>query len=402
YYPTNTLVTGYDIIGFWVSRMIFSGLAYTGKAPFDTVLIHGLVRDALGRKMSKSLGNGIDPLEIIDRFGADALRFTLATGNSPGNDMRFSDEKVEASRNFANKLWNAARFVLMNLGDEEPAPHIPADLALEDKWILQQYNTLVKEVTENLDRFELGIAVQKLYDFIWDVLCDWYIELSKIRLNAEDENLKNTARAVLVYVMSNTLKLLHPFMPFITEEIWQTLPHEGESIMVSPWPVYSDELNYRTEQAAMEQIMTAIKAIRNRRAEMNVPPSRKAHLMIATKETAVFADAEPYFVRLASASGLEVGDGDEAFRTDSCVSIVTENATLYLPMAELVDLEAERNRLAKELENVEKRLQQINNKLANQGFLAKAPADVIEEQRANQRKLAEKAELIRASLKNLG
>ena len=401
YYPTNTLVTGYDIIGFWVSRMIFSGLAYTGKAPFDTVLIHGLVRDALGRKMSKSLGNGIDPLEIIDKFGADALRFTLATGNSPGNDMRFSDEKVEASRNFANKLWNAARFVLMNLGENEPEPHIPANLALEDKWILQQYNTLVNEVTDNLERFELGIAVQKLYDFIWDVLCDWYIELCKIRLNSGDEEKKSTACAVLVYVMSNTLKLLHPFMPFITEEIWQSLPHEGESIMISQWPVFDEKLSFRVEAAAMEQIMTAIKAIRNRRAEMNVPPSRKAHLMIVAKDAAVFTEAEQYFVRLASASGLDVSDQETAFSTDGCVSVVTENATIYMPMAELVDLEAERKRLTKELEDVEKRLIQINAKLSNQGFLSKAPANVVEEQKNNQQKLNEKAELIRAGLRNL-
>ena len=402
YYPTNTLVTGYDIIGFWVSRMIFSGLAYTDKAPFDTVLIHGLVRDALGRKMSKSLGNGIDPLDIIDRFGADALRFTLATGNSPGNDMRFSDEKVEASRNFANKLWNAARFVLMNLEDDEPAPYVPADLALEDKWILNKYNVLVKEVTENLDRFELGIAVQKLYDFIWDVLCDWYIELCKIRLNSDDPALKNTAKAVLVYVMSNTLKLLHPFMPFITEEIWQTLPHEGESIMISAWPVYQDALVFPNEGDAMEAIMTVIKAVRNRRAEMNVPPSRKAHLRIAAKQREIFADAGKYMMRLACASGLDVGCSDAEFDTNGCVSVVTESATVYMPMAELVDLEAERKRLQKELENVEKQLMQIENKLSNQGFLAKAPANVIEDQKRNREKMKEKAELIKAGLLNLG
>jgi valyl-tRNA synthetase len=402
YYPTNTLVTGYDIIGFWVSRMIFSGLAYTGKAPFDTVLIHGLVRDALGRKMSKSLGNGIDPLEIIDKFGADALRFTLATGNSPGNDMRFSDEKVEASRNFANKLWNAARFVLMNLGENEPAPHVPDGLAPEDKWILHKYNLLVKEVTENLDRFELGIAVQKLYDFIWDVLCDWYIELCKIRLSSEDETKKNAARAVLVYVMSNTLKLLHPFMPFITEEIWQTLPHDGESIMVSPWPVYNEDFCFPAEETRMEHIMTAIKAVRNRRAEMNVPPSKKAHLTVAANDVAVFEDAQPYFVRLASASALDVIGSNAAFDSDGCVSVVTENATVYMPMAELVDLEAERKRLTKELEDVEKRLAQINAKLSNEGFLAKAPEKVIEEQKNNRQKLTEKADLIRAGLKNLG
>ena len=274
YYPTSTLVTGYDIIFFWVARMIFSALEYTGKAPFNTVLFHGLVRDAQGRKMSKSLGNGIDPLEIIDKYGADALRFALSTGNSPGNDMRFSDEKVESSRNFANKIWNAARFVLMNLPENEPAPHLPAALETEDKWILSKYNTLVKSVTDNLDRFELGIAVQKLYDFIWDILCDWYIELVKVRLREEGETAAN-ARAVLVYVMSNTLKLLHPFMPFITEEIWQTLPHEGESIMISAWPEYDPALDFSADETEMERVMDAIRAIRNRRAQMNVPPSKK-------------------------------------------------------------------------------------------------------------------------------
>ena len=278
YFPTSTLVTGYDIIFFWVARMIFSSVENMHERPFDTVFIHGIVRDAQGRKMSKSLGNGIDPLIVIDEYGADALRFTLATGNSPGNDMRFSDEKVGASRNFANKLWNAARFILMNLGEDEKAPHIPDELALEDKWILSLFNKLTKEVTDNLDKFELGIAVQKLYDFIWDVFCDWYIEISKIRLNSGDEKAAQTARDMLVYIMSNTLKLLHPFMPFITEEIWQTLPHDGESIMISEWPVYKDEHNFSVEEQEMDRIMEAVRAIRNRRAEMNVPPSKKAKL----------------------------------------------------------------------------------------------------------------------------
>ena len=401
YYPTNTLVTGYDIIGFWVSRMIFSGLAYTGKAPFDTVLIHGLVRDALGRKMSKSLGNGIDPLEIIDTYGADALRFTLATGNSPGNDMRFSDEKVEASRNFANKLWNAARFVLMNLSDDQPAPYIPETLALEDKWILSAFNTLVKEVTDNLDKYELGMAVAKLYDFIWDVLCDWYIEICKIRLNSDDEAQKNQARAVLVYVLSNTLKLLHPFMPFITEEIWQTLPHEGESIMVSPWPVYDEGLNFADFAARMEQIMAAVRAIRNRRAEMNVAPSKKAHLYIVSANADVYRGAEAYFVRLAFASGVTVSETEDAAAAQGAVSVVMPNATIYMPMAELVDLDAERKRLTKELENAEKVLSQIDAKLSNAGFLAKAPQNVVDAQRENRAKTAEKAALLRAQLEKL-
>ncbi len=402
YFPTNTLVTGYDIIFFWVARMIFSSCEHMGKAPFDTVLIHGLVRDAQGRKMSKSLGNGIDPLEIIDKYGADALRFTLATGNSPGNDMRFSDEKVEASRNFANKLWNAARFVLMNLEGNEPAPYLPEKLALEDKWVLTKFNTVVKEVTDNLEKFELGIAVQKLYDFIWDILCDWYIEICKIRLSSSDEELKKNARAVLVYVMSNTLKLLHPFMPFITEEIWQTLPHDGESIMVSPWPTYDEAYVFTKDEENMEHIMTAVRAVRNRRAEMNVPPSKKASLDVVTKEVDLFADSAKYFQRLASATSLRVSDDESVFELDGSVSVVTDVATIYLPMAELVDFEAERKRLNKELEEVEKKLAQINGKLNNQGFLAKAPENVIEEQKANQVKLNEKAELLRASIAKLG
>lgn len=401
YFPTNTLVTGYDIIGFWVSRMIFSSLEYMGRVPFDTVLIHGLVRDALGRKMSKSLGNGIDPLEIIDKYGADALRFTLATGNSPGNDTRFSVEKVEASRNFANKLWNAARFVLMNLGENEPAPHIPDELALEDKWILSSFNNVVKEVTSNIDKFELGIAVSKLYDFIWDVLCDWYIEICKIRLSSDDEKLKNNARAVLVYVLSNTLKLLHPFMPFITEEIWQTLPHDGESIMISQWPVYSDELHFPNEEAEMEKIMAAVKAVRNRRAEMNVPPSRKAHISVVSSNAKLYADGEKFFVRLASASSLEASESEAGLSLDGTVSIVTEDAKIFLPLAELVDLAAEKKRLEKELADVEKKLMQINAKLSNEGFLAKAPAAVIEEQRANGVKLTEKAKLLKESIDKL-
>ena len=402
YYPTNTLVTGYDIIGFWVSRMIFSALEYTGQVPFDTVLIHGLVRDAQGRKMSKSLGNGIDPLEIIDKYGADALRFTLATGNSPGNDMRFSDEKVEASRNFANKLWNAARFVLMNLGEDEHAPHIPEKLALEDKWILTKFNVLVKEVTYNLEKFELGVAVQKLYEFIWDILCDWYIEICKIRLSSEDIELKKTARAVLVYVMSNTLKLLHPFMPFITEEIWQTLPHTGEAVMISQWPVFDEKYVFEADEEKMEHIMTAVRAIRNRRAEMNVPPSKKALLNVVTKETELFSDGTKYFVRLASASSVAVSADESVFDLNGCVSVVTDVATIYIPMAELVDFEAERKRINKELEEVEKKLAQINGKLSNEGFLAKAPAQVIEEQKANQIKLNEKAKLLKESLAKLG
>ena len=398
FYPTNTLVTGYDIIGFWVSRMIFSGLAYTDDIPFDTVLIHGLVRDAQGRNMSKSLGNGIDPLEIIDKFGADALRFTLATGNSPGNDMRFSDEKVSASRNFANKLWNAARYVLMNLDEDMPAPHIPASLATEDKWILSKFNTLVKDVTENLEKFELGLAVAKLYDFIWDVYCDWYIEISKIRLQKGGEEAQN-AKNVLVYVLSNTLKLLHPFMPFITEEIWQTLPHDGKSIMISSWPEYSEELCFSDDEAKMEKVMEAIRAIRNRRAEMNVPPSRKAKYYIAADDKDAFESAGIFMQRLASASEVELGD---SFDIDGAVSIVTADAKIYIPMGELIDFEAERARLTKEKEKALKDLEFINKKLNNPGFVSKAPEAVVQGQRDAAAKLQDKISMLDDSIAKLG
>ncbi len=400
YYPTNTLVTGYDIIGFWVSRMIFSALEYTGKAPFDTVLIHGLVRDAQGRKMSKSLGNGIDPLEIIDTFGADALRFALATGNSPGNDMRFSDEKIEASRNFANKLWNANRFILMNLDEDEPAPHIPENLATEDKWILSTFNDLVKTVTNSLNNFELGIAVQNLYDFIWDVFCDWYIEIAKIRLNGEDEEGKKTAKAVLVYVMSNTLKLLHPFMPFITEEIWQALPHDGETIMLAEWCKCDEALNFTQEVEAMERIMTAIKAIRNRRAEMNVPPSKKAKLYIETKYTEDFINGSQFMQRLASASEVEVSAKYD-YEIEGAVSVITEAARIYIPLNELVDFEAEKARLNKELEAVKKDLEFVENKLNNPGFMAKAPEKVVAAQRESQEKYKAKIQMLQESLSKL-
>ena len=394
YYPTSTLVTGYDIIFFWVARMIFSACEQMGEVPFDTVFIHGIVRDELGRKMSKSLGNGIDPLVVIDQYGADALRLTLATGNSPGNDMRYSEKKVEASRNFCNKIWNAARFILMNLPEDEAAPHIPADLALEDKWILSQYNRLTKEVTDNLDKFELGVAVQKLYDFIWDIFCDWYIELAKIRLQKGGDEAA-TARAVLVYVMSETLKLLHPFMPFITEEIWQTLPHDGETIMKSQWPVFSDALVFTEDEDKMNIIMDAIRAIRNRRGEMNVPPSRKAHVYIATEKKDIFSLSALFMQKLASASEVTVGD---SFNIEGSVSIVTADAKIYIPMGDLVDFEAERKRLLKEKETAEKKLAQINGKLSNPGFLAKAPANVIETQKADAEKLTEKIKMIDESL----
>lgn len=399
YYPTNTLVTGYDIIPFWVMRMMFSGIEQTGKAPFDTVLIHGLVRDSQGRKMSKSLGNGIDPLEIIDKYGADALRFTLATGNSPGNDMRFSDERVEASRNFANKIWNAARFILMNLSGDEKAPYIPENLAIEDKWIISLYNKLVRDVTESLDKFELGLAVQKLYDFIWDIFCDWYIELAKIRLNGEDKEAKEAVKAVLIYVMSGTLKLLHPFMPFITEEIWQTLPHDGETIMLSPWDKYDESRNFPAEESEMEKIMAAIKAIRNRRAEMNVPPSRKAQLFIETASEDTFRIGAVFMQKLASASEVTVG---KDFSLETAVSIITEDARIYIPMAELIDFEAERARLNKELAAAEKQFSQIDAKLSNENFVNKAPANVVQGQRDAAEKLRDKIAMLKDSIASLG
>ncbi len=398
FYPTNTLVTGYDIIGFWVSRMIFSALEYTGRVPFDTVLIHGLVRDAQGRKMSKSLGNGIDPLEIIDQYGADALRFSLATGNSPGNDMRFMPEKIEASRNFANKLWNANRFILMNLDEDEPAPHIPENLATEDKWILSQFNSLVKAVTNSLENYELGIAVQNLYDFIWDVFCDWYIEIAKIRLNGDNEEGKKTAKAVLVYVMSNTLKLLHPFMPFITEEIWLALPHDGESIMISEWCKYDEALNFPVEEEAMNRVMSAIKAVRNRRSEMNVPPSRKAKLYIATKYIEDFTNGSVFMNRLASASEIEISS---EFDIEGSVSVITESAKIFIPLNELVDLSAEKARLEKELETAKKDLEFVENKLNNPGFMAKAPEKVVAAQREAQAKHLAKISMLEESIQKL-
>ncbi len=398
FYPTDTLVTGYDIIFFWVARMIFSGVEHMGQVPFHTVLIHGLVRDAQGRKMSKSLGNGIDPLLVIDQYGADALRFTLATGNAPGNDMRFSDEKVKASRNFANKLWNAARFVLMYLGNDYSYPGLPKDLAIEDKWILSKVNTLAKEVTDNLERFELGIAVAKLYDFIWDVFCDWYIEIAKIRLQSGEG--ADTAKAVLVYVLTDILKLLHPFMPFITEEIYQAIPHDTESIMISKWPEYEPTLTFADEEAQMEKIMDAIRAIRNRRAEMNIPPSKKSKVYVETAFADVFAVGSEFIKRLAYASDVEIADafGD----LGNTVTIVTNDAKIYIPLGDLVDFEAEAKRLQKELAAAEEKLAFINKKLDNPGFVNKAPEKVVQQNRDEAAKLTEKIANLRSSLENLG
>ncbi len=399
FYPTSTLVTGYDIIFFWVARMIFSGVENMGKSPFETVFIHGIVRDAQGRKMSKSLGNGIDPLKVIDEYGADALRFTLATGNSPGNDMRFVEEKVKASRNFANKIWNATRFILMNLSDEIDKPELPQRLQTEDKWILSKLNTLIKEVTENLERFELGIAVQKLYDFIWDVLCDWYIELTKSRIQAGGESAKS-AQQVLIYVMNQCLKLLHPIMPFITEEIWQAIPNDCESIMVAPWPQYREDLCFQREEEDFEKVMSAIKAIRNRRAEMNVPPSKKARVFVKTLNTGMFESGAMFIERLASASEVKVSGVAPQQGEDfsDAVQVITDSARIFIPLDELVDKEKELARLEKERKACEKDIAMVEQKLSSQGFIEKAPQNVVEAERAKLEKHKERMEKIVESI----
>ena len=385
FYPTSTLVTGYDIIFFWVARMIFSGVEHMGETPFETVYIHGLVRDAQGRKMSKSLGNGIDPLEVIDQYGADALRFTLATGNSPGNDMRFSDERVQASRNFCNKIWNASRFIQMNLTiDKDKAVELPSDLAIEDKWILSKFNTLVADVTRNIDQYELGLAAAKLNDFIWENFCDWYIEIAKTRLQTGDENVQK----VLCYVLSGAMQLLHPFMPFITETIWQALPHEGPSVMVSAWPEYKDELHFAAEEAQMESLMDAVRAIRNRRAEMNVPPSKKAKVLILTEKKDTFSAGAGFFPKLAYASEIELIDAVPADAA-KMASVVTGDAQIYMPMGDLIDFEAERARLGKEKSKVEADIDFVMKKLNNPKFVDKAPEKVVAAEREKAEKLRE-------------
>ncbi len=400
FYPTSVLVTGYDIIFFWVSRMIFSALEHTGKAPFKHVFIHGLVRDSQGRKMSKSLGNGIDPLEVIKDYGADALRFTLATGNAPGNDMRFYMERVEASRNFANKIWNASRFTLMNLDITENKLPDSAELQLEDKWILSKYNTVVKEVTENLDKFELGVAVSKLYDFIWDNFCDWYIELVKPRLFDKENPTAKTAQYVLTYVLSNTMKLLHPFMPFITEEIWQHLPHEGESIVISDYPKYNPSLDFAEDEKSMELIMGAISAIRNRRSEMNVPPSKKAKVIIVTDKTDIFSKGSVFFEKLASAQEAVITT-DKSEIDANAVNIVVDSAEIFIPMGELVDKDKELLRLNAEKKKLEGEIKRVEGKLSNEGFVAKAPQKVIDEEKEKGRKYSEMLEKVLESIANL-
>ena len=400
FYPTNTLVTGYDIIFFWVARMIFSGLKHTGKAPFDTVLFHGLLRDSQGRKMSKSLGNGIDPVDVINQYGADALRFTLVTGNSPGNDARYSDEKVAASRNFANKIWNAARFIHMNIDGHDVPCALPATLSLEDQWIVSRFNTVAKEVTENLDKFELGMAVSKLYDFIWDDFCDWYIELAKRPLSGEDQAVAQNTRQVLVWVLTHTLALLHPFMPFVTEEIWQSLPHDGEALIVAPWPQYEEGRAFPQAEAEMKKVMELITAVRTRRSEMNVPPSKKAHLYIETGDTAAFEAEREAIAKLAYCSAVEIG---ESFpQAEGSVTVVTAACRGYLPMDDLVDKKAETARLTKELEGAKKQLATAEAKLQNEKFISKAPQNVIDGVKDNAAKLREKVRMIEESLAALG
>ena len=387
FYPTDVLVTGYDIIFFWVARMIFSGCEHTGKAPFHTVLIHGLVRDDQGRKMSKSLGNGIDPLEMIEKYGCDALRMNMVTSNSPGNDMRFYVTRCEAMRNFANKLWNASRYVMMNL-TEVAKNELPVveKLEIADKWILSKLNTLITEVTENMDKYELGVAVQKIYDFIWDSYCDWYIELTKARLYSEDTDRKQTAIQVLVYVLDQILRLLHPFMPFITEEIWQSLPHEGDALIVAQWPVYCEHLAFKAEESLMESVMDAIRAIRNRRSEMNVPPSKKAALYVLTSKPDVFREGEGFIQRLAYADSVTLLDAEPA-DLNGMVTCATSDAKLYIPMGQLVDVEKELERIAKELEKARKNLSSLEGKLSNENFTSRAPEHVV----ADIREKAQKA-----------
>ncbi len=400
FYPTSVLVTGYDIIPFWVMRMMFSAIEHTGQVPFDHVFIHGLVRDSQGRKMSKSLGNGIDPLEIVSKYGADALRFTLATGNAPGNDMRFYIERVEASRNFANKIWNASRFTLMNLDiNENKLPDFD-ELQIEDKWILSKYNEVVKSVTENLDNFELGVAVSKLYDFIWDNFCDWYIELVKPRLFDKENPTGKSAQYVLTYVLSNTMKLLHPFMPFITEEIWQHLPHEGESIMISDYPEYNSSLVFEDEEKAMELIMSSITAIRNRRAEMNVPPSKKAKVIIVTDKSDIFTKGAIFFEKLASASETVV-QGDKTDISANAVNIVVPSAEIFLPLDDLVDKEKELERLNAEKKKLEGEIKRVEGKLNNPGFVAKAPQKVVDEEKAKGEKYKEMLAKVLETINNM-
>ena len=401
YYPTDTLVTGYDIITFWVSRMIFSGLEHMEEKPFSTVFIHGLVRDAQGRKMSKSLGNGIDPLKVIEQYGADALRFALATGNAPGNDMRFSDEKIESARNFANKLWNASRFVLMNLteSDEEllKAPE-ESELSIEDKWILSAFNKLCKTVNDNIENYEVGIALGEIYSFTWNLFCDWYIEMAKSRTFEGSTPAALTAKRVLVQVLSGILKLLHPYMPFITEEIYSAIPHTEESIMIASYPTFDEELNYEKEEIEVERIISCITAIRARRAEMNIAPSKKAKLFVVTKYEDTFTGAGKILEKLASVSELHIVD---KYESDDAVSIATDSGNLYIPLAEVVDFEKEKARLTAEFEKNEGEIARLEKKLSNEGFVAKAPEAVVNAERAKLAKYIETRAALNEALSKL-
>ena len=402
FYPTNTLVTGYDIIGFWVSRMIFSGLAYTGKAPFDTVCIHGIVRDSQGRKMSKSLGNGIDPLEVIAQYGADALRFMLVDGSTPGNDMRYIEKKVEAARNFANKLWNATRFVLMNL-PEDFEPGLPSEelLDMSDKWVLTKLNQVAGAMTDNLEHYEMGLAAAKINSFIWDVYCDWFIEIAKPRLNSGDAQQADTARRVLVYVLDKALKLLHPFMPFITEELYQALPGSAETIMTQAWPTFDAAHNWAAEEEAFEKVMDYIKAVRTMRTEMNVHPAKKTSMIIETADAAPFQNAQVYLAKFAFATDVTFTEKYEG-STDGMVQVSTHAARGFIPMMELIDREKELARLNKEKAKAEKEMAMFGNQLNNPKFVERAPAALVEEIRAKFAKSQDKLANIEQSIKALG
>ena len=404
FYPTDVLVTGYDIIFFWVIRMVFSAIEQTGKVPFHHVLIHGLVRDSQGRKMSKSLGNGIDPLEIIDQYGADALRLTLITGNAPGNDMRFYMERVEASRNFANKVWNASRFIMMNLEKAEVPGEMPKDqLTAADKWILSKVNTLAKEVTENMDKYELGIAVQKVYDFIWEEFCDWYIEMVKPRLYNDGDTTKSAALWTLKTVLVNALKLLHPYMPFITEEIFCTLQSEEESIMISRWPEFTEEWHFAEDEAAVEMIKEAVRGIRNVRTGMNVPPSKKAKVFVVSESENVrntFENGKVFFATLGSASEVTV-QADRSGIDEDAVSAVLPEAVIYMPFAELVDIDKEIERLQKEEQRLTKELARVNGMLSNERFMSKAPESKVAEERAKLEKYSQMMDQVKERLTHL-
>ncbi|MBP0969015.1 MAG: valine--tRNA ligase [Oscillospiraceae bacterium] len=399
FYPTDTLVTGYDIIFFWVARMIFSGIEHMGDVPFRTVFIHGLVRDAQGRKMSKSLGNGLDPLDVIDEYGTDALRFMLASSVSPGNDMRYSDEKMVAARNFCNKMWNAGRFILMNDVDDVEPDTLPEDPEIEDRWILTQLENVIQEVTVNLDHFELGIAASKVYDFAWDVFCDWYVELAKLRLNSDDEKRKHSCKQVLVYTFTRILQMLHPFMPFITEAIYEALPTSSESIMISRWPEYDEALCFASDADRFGKIMDIIKAVRAIRAEKNVQPSKLLDISIETSEPEIFSAGAEFIKKLAKASTVEVG---EKFDVPDAVQAVTDSARALIPLSELVDREKELARLEKELKAVEKDMAGLEARLSNPQFLSKAPENVVAGERDKLEKLTAKKELITESISKLG